>query len=100
MLSFVCLIFPGIISSEIYSRLRKTEDSTKRAILNSVWFIFFVNFLCLASMYVSGRWSITISSDMNNAGFALKYMLMSTVFALLLPILSFFFGKAFMKIKK
>ena len=83
IMSFVLIIFPGIIAAEYYQRIRKVDDKGKAFICNCALFIFLINFVSIFVIQLRGWDEFTF--DTMGAVFIIKYMAMGLVLAYVMP---------------
>lgn len=83
IIATVLIICPGIMAAEYYQRVRKEKDSILTFVCNAALFIFLINFVDIALIYLRG-WD-KFSFDTMGAGFMVKYMAMSLVMTYVMP---------------
>ena len=83
---FLCLLGPSLLSIKIFNNLNDNELSNKNIIFNYFLFVFFNNLICtvFSTVVLGGKTSVD-ASLINLPIFAIKYVVVSIIIAIILP---------------
>lgn len=86
MFQFICLFFPTLISLGILERNKVLENNLYSFIMNYGIYNLIINFIMLFIVCVyTGFETKLINDELFSASFCLKYIIISTVIAVLIP---------------
>ena len=91
ILLILMLLVPALISVLLYERFRDYELSNQKRILLLLVFSFLINMIVYAALWLRGwdyvSWTLNSASAMTGVSFCLKYMALSLVSAVIIPLL-------------
>lgn len=98
MVRFIVLLFPSFISLGLFNSLYKRNISILKTI--SLYCSFATLNLLLMSfiLYIRKQSLIIIDENMNNIGFLFKYLILTTLFSIILPVIFYTYIKFQIKI--
>jgi len=86
VIQILCLLFPGLLAAMLYARLRKAPLKSATFAGASLVFVFLINFACFAVLVFMHHNELILSDDTAPLPFVLKYMALSSILALVLPV--------------
>jgi len=92
MMIYFCLLFPSFIS--IYINTRRCESDIKQELFKYPLYTLLINMLSLSVVYIYARGNeVFLEYNFGTLGFCLKYLLISTINAYILPYLIEYYRK-------
>ena len=99
MLELICFCFPAVISINILSNLDKTMSLEKKVFKYFVYNLL-INIFALLTIGFINNFQVLYINKLFTIAFSLKYLLLATVIAIVLPIIINYIKVLIRKIKK
>ena len=95
MFEIMILLFPSCVSMFLHNHIYKKEHNTKEFILLFCTYASLVNLCTLAVLYLYASTQFYLNENFYRLAFAVRYLGLSLIFAVLVPVVLGFINKNF-----